>query len=74
MTFVSVIRRRCSLVFLLTLARASAAFGQIRSATLIEAVTDATKAVVPGATGIVSDFSFSRSPCSFLPSAFSLLP
>jgi hypothetical protein len=52
---VSVIRRRCSLVFLLTLACTSAAFGQIRSATLAGAVTDPTKAVVPGATVIVTN-------------------
>jgi hypothetical protein len=42
-------------VFLLTLACASAAFGQIRSATLTGAVTDPTKAVVPGATVIVTN-------------------
>ncbi len=51
----SVILRRCSLVFLLTLACASAAFGQIRSATVTGAVTDPTKAVVPGATVIVTN-------------------
>ena len=51
----SVIRRRCSLVLLLALAFASAAFGQIRSATLTGAVTDPTKAVVPGATVIVTN-------------------
>ena len=51
----SVIRRRCSLVFLLTLACASAAFGQIRSATLTGTATDPTKAVVPGATVIVTN-------------------
>jgi hypothetical protein len=48
-----VIRGRCSLGFLLTLTCASAAFGQIRSATLTGAVTDPTKAIVPGATVIV---------------------
>ncbi len=43
------------LVLLLTLACASAASGQIRSATFTGAVTDPTKAVVPGATVIVTN-------------------
>ena len=48
-------RWRCSLVLLLTLAWASAAFAQIRSATITGAVTDPTKAVVPGATVVVTN-------------------
>ena len=48
-------RWRCSLVLLLTLAWASTAFAQIRSATITGAVTDPTKAVVPGATVIVTN-------------------
>jgi formate-dependent phosphoribosylglycinamide formyltransferase (GAR transformylase) len=42
-------------VLLLTLAWASPAFAQIRSATITGAVTDPTKAVVPGATVIVTN-------------------
>jgi trimeric autotransporter adhesin len=50
---VSTNRWRCAVVILLTLACASAAFAQIRSATITGAVTDPTKAVVPGATVVV---------------------
>ena len=46
-------RWRCSLVLLLTLAWASAASAQIRSATITGTVADPTKAFVPGATVIV---------------------
>ena len=46
-------RWRCSLVLLLTLAWASAASAQIRSATITGTVADPTKALVPGATVIV---------------------
>ena len=48
-------RWRCSLVLLLTLAWASTAFAQIRSATITGTVTDPTKALVPGATVIVTN-------------------
>jgi Carboxypeptidase regulatory-like domain len=50
---VSLNRWRCLLVILLTLVWAGSAFAQIRSATITGAVTDPTKAVVPGATVIV---------------------
>ena len=46
-------RWRCSLVLLLTLAWASTASAQIRSATITGTVADPTKALVPGATVIV---------------------
>ena len=48
-------RWRCSLVILLTLAWASVAAAQIRSATITGTVADATKALVPGATVIVTN-------------------
>jgi Carboxypeptidase regulatory-like domain len=47
---VSLNRWRCSLLILLTLAGASPAFAQIRSATITGAVTDPSNAVIPGAT------------------------
>jgi len=50
---VSLNRWRCVFVILLTLVWAGSAFAQIRSATITGAVTDPTKAVVPGATVIV---------------------
>jgi hypothetical protein len=50
---VSLHRWRCSLVILLTLVWAAPAPAQIRSATITGAVTDPTKAVIPGATVIV---------------------
>ena len=46
-------RWRCVFVILLTLVWAGSALAQIRSATITGAVTDPTKAVVPGATVIV---------------------
>jgi len=52
---VSVTRWRCSLVLLLTLAWPPTTSAQIRSATITGAVTDPTKAVVPGATVIVTN-------------------
>ena len=70
----SVIRRRCSLVLLLTFVCASAAFGQIRSATLTGAVTDPTKAVVPGATVIVTNQDTNAKNELVTSEAFSLLP
>jgi hypothetical protein len=50
---VSLNRWGCSLVILLALAGAPAASAQIRSATITGAVTDPSKAVIPGATVIV---------------------
>ena len=51
----AVTRWRSSLVILLTLASASLAAAQIRSATITGTVADPTKALVPGATVIVTN-------------------
>ena len=53
--FVALNRWRSSLVILLTLCWASMAAAQIRSSTNTGTVADATKALVPGATVIVTN-------------------
>ena len=48
-------QRLCSLFVLLSLSCSSVAFAQIRSATITGTVTDPQKAVVPGATVVLTN-------------------
>jgi trimeric autotransporter adhesin len=48
-------RRLCAILVLLGLSFTSVAYGQIRSATIAGTITDPTRAVVPGATVVVTN-------------------